>query len=427
MTRYCIIGAGAAGLASLKTLLEHGHAVDCFERGDQLGGHWNTDYDFLHLITSSRVTHFEGYPMPQEWPLFPSRDHVLEYLRRYAEDFDLERHITLGIEVTAVTPVASDGPTGSAGWEVTTSDGVVRTYDGVLVANGHLWDPRIPDVPGEFTGTQVHSGQYRNVDDITGRRVLVVGSGNSGCDLAVDAAQHGYDTQIVIRRGHYFQPKTYFGKPRSELTWMQEFSFEEQDLLARILIRVSKGTAAEYPGLPEPDHRTLAEGPPIVNELLLYWIQHGRISVRPGIERFEGTTVHFSDGTSGEFDTILWATGFHASLPFLDESLLRREDGVPLRVGAAVVPLDLDKLYLIGLIAPRGPQLPIYPTQAAIAARMIALHEAEPGGFRAIAGPLTAAQQPLSGIDMLPPRWVEEVQRTHMALDLLGAEVPSRV
>lgn len=420
MTRYCVIGAGPAGLAALKTLLDEEHEVDCFEKSDVIGGHWNHDYDALHLITSRDVTGYEGFPMPPEYPLFPHRDHMLDYFHRFADAFDLKGRITFNTAVESVVPGPTDGPVGSAGWQVTTSDGVTRNYDGVLVANGHLWDQKIPDIPGEFTGTQVHSGSYRNTEDIAGRRVLVVGSGNSGCDLAVDAAQQHFDTHIVIRRGHFFQPKTFFGRPRSELEFLAEFNPEEQDLIARLMMRLKVGTHENYLGMPEPDHATLAEGPPIVNDLLLYWIQHGRITVRPGIERFDDRTVHFADGTSDEFDTILWATGFHASLPFLDESLLTRSEGVPLRVGAAVVPLNLEKLYLIGMIGARGPQPPIYPIQARIAAVMIAMHEAAPDGFRPIAGPLTASQEHEWRIDILRHVWLEQVDRTHDALRLLS-------
>ncbi len=421
MTRYCIIGAGPAGLATLKTMRDSGHDVDCFEMSDTIGGHWNHDYDALHLITSRQVTGFEGFPMPEDWPLFPHRNQMLEYFHLFADAFDLKSYITFNTGVTSVEPLATDGPVGSAGWAVTTTDGLRREYDGVLVANGHLRDQKWPHIPGEFTGKQIHSGSYRNTADIEGKRVLVIGSGNSGCDVAVDAAQGYFDTHIVIRRGHHFQPKTFFGKPRSELGWMQEFSFEEQDLLSRLMMRVAIGEASDYPGMPIPDHRALADGPPVVNDLLLYWVQHGRITVRPGIERFQGKTVYFEDGSSSEFDTILWATGFHASLPFIDSDLLEFEDGVPLRVGGAVVPVGLEKLYLIGMIGARGPQPPIYPLQAELALRMIALHEAADGGFMPIAGPLTQAQEHEWRIDILRPLWLDQVQQTSVALQVLSA------
>lgn len=421
MTRYCIIGAGPAGLAALKTMRDSGHDVDCLEMSDTIGGHWNHDYDALHLITSRQVTGFEGFPMPEDWPLFPHRNQMLEYFHLFADAFDLKSHITFNTGVTSVEPLVTDGPVGSAGWAVTTTDGLRHEYDGVLVANGHLRDQKRPHIPGEFTGKQIHSGSYRNTEDIEGKRVLVIGSGNSGCDVAVDAAQGHFDTHIVIRRGHHFQPKTFFGKPRSELGWMQEFDFEEQDLLSRLMMRVAIGEASDYPGMPIPDHRALADGPPVVNDLLLYWVQHGRITVRPGIERFQGKTVYFEDGSSSEFDTILWATGFHASLPFIDSDLLEFKDGVPLRVGGAVVPVGLEKLYLIGMIGARGPQPPIYPLQAELALRMIALHEAAEGGFMPIAGPLTQAQEHEWRIDILRPLWLDQVQQTSVALQVLSA------
>jgi uncharacterized NAD(P)/FAD-binding protein YdhS len=114
----------------------------------------------------------------------------------------------------AVTPVPVNGPVGSAGWQITTSHGDEGVFDGVLVANGHLWSPKIPTVPGTFDGKTLHSVEYRNLSDIEGDRVLVVGAGNSGCDIAVDLAQHRLEVDVVMRKGIRFQPKTYFGVPR---------------------------------------------------------------------------------------------------------------------------------------------------------------------------------------------------------------------
>jgi len=427
MPRYCVIGAGPAGLASVKTLLDAGMDFDCFERRDAVGGHWNTDYDMLHLITSRNVTGYDGFPMPAHYPLFPSRAQMLEYINLYADAFGLRKHVTFGAGVDAVVPVPAEGPTGSAGWEVAVADGRVRRYDGVFVASGHLWDPKVPAFPGAYSGHQVHSGSYRNPrESVQGERVLVVGSGNSGCDIAVDNAQNYKQVDIVVRRGHYFQPKTFFGKPRAELPFMKEFTFDEQDLLSRLLIRIAVGTWEDYPGLPEPDHHMLKDGPPVVNELLLYWIRHGRIKVRPGIERLDGTTVHFTDGTRGEYDTIAWATGFHASLPFLDPGLLELQDGVPLRVAAAVLPLNLEKLYLIGLIAPRGAQPPVYPIQAELAVAMARLHAADPRGWTRVCGRFMETDEREWRIDILRPTWLEQVERTRGRLLQMALEARER-
>jgi NADPH-dependent 2,4-dienoyl-CoA reductase/sulfur reductase-like enzyme len=421
MTRYCIIGAGAAGISTLQQLRQAGYEADCYEKTDRVGGHWHTDYDALHLITSRDMTHFEDFPMPADYPHFPRRDQVREYLESYASHHGLYDVIRFDTAVVSVEPIASDGPVGSTGWTVTLDTGESIDYDGVLVANGHLWDQKTPAVAASFTGKQIHSGSYRNTDDIDGTRVLVVGAGNSGCDLAVDAAQHRYDVDIVIREGTYFQPKSYFGVPRQEVEWMGQFSPDEQDLISRLLARVVIGEAKDYPGMPVPKHRSLAEGSTVVNSLLLYWLQHGRIAVRPGIDRIAGNTVHFIDGTERDYDTILWATGFHASLPFLDDSLVERRFGAPLRFAGGVVPKGLEKLYYIGMAAPRGPQIPVYGVQAKLAIRMIALHEADAEGFAGVAAYLGGLQIEEHRIDIVRAIWNDQLVDTDRLLDAFAA------
>jgi hypothetical protein len=427
MANYCVIGAGAAGLSALDVLSARGHQVDCYEKSDRVAGHWNTDYDALHLITSRNMTTFEGFPMPQDYPHFPRRDQVRDYIASFATTRGHHQRISFNTEVLSVTPIDGRGAVGCAGWTVTTSTGA-GTYDGVLVANGHLWDPKIPDVPGHFTGKQIHSGVYRNTDDIQGRRVLVVGAGNSGCDLAVDVAQHRLDVDIVVRHGSYFQPKMYFGRPRQEVPFLAEFSPAEQDLIARLMARVSIGENADYPGLPVPPHRTLADGATVVNDLLLYWIHHGRITVKGhGVERFDGNTVHFADGTAKDYDTILWATGFHATLPFLDDQLVTRRNGRPLRYAGGIVPAGLEKLYYIGLTAPRGPQIPIYGVQTKIAERMMRLHQDAGSHGAGIATYFARLQQPDDRIDIPRDIWLEQIADTNRLLDALEAATEDRL
>lgn len=421
MSTYCVIGAGSAGLSAFDVLTSQGHQVDCYEKSDRVGGHWNTDYDALHLITSRNQTIFEGFPMPEEFPHFPRRDQIRDYIASFAKARGHHNTINFNTEVLSVTPVETDGPVGSAGWDVTTSNGSGR-YDGVLVANGHLWDPKIPSFPGTFAGKQIHSSGYKNVGDIEGNRVLVVGSGNSGCDLAVDVAQHRLEADILIRHGAYFQPKMYFGRPRSELGFMAEFAPEEQDLIARLLARVSVGENSDYPGLPVPKHRALADGPAVVNDLLLYWIHHGRVGViGHGIERFEGHTVHFSDGSSKEYDTILWATGFHPTLPFLDDTLVARRKNQPLKYAGGIIPQGLEKLYFIGLSAPRGPQIPIYGVQSKIVERMIRLHEEAGQAGADIAAYFARLQEADERIDIPRHIWNDQIADTERLLDAYTA------
>lgn len=420
MTRYCVIGAGAAGISALQQLRQAGYDVDCFEKSGRVGGHWHTDYEALHLITARDMTHFEDFPMPAHYPHFPRRDEVREYIESYARKHGHYDIIQFNTEVLAVTPVETGGAVGSAGWQVTTSNGT-GYYDGVIVANGHLWDKKVPSFPGDFAGKQLHSSEYNNVGDIDGNRVLVVGNGNSGCDLAVDVAQHRLEADIVIRDGVYFQPKTYFGKPRQQVEFLAGFNPAEQDLINRLLARVSIGEWNDYPGMPEPKHRTLAEGSTVVNDLLLYWVHHGRVGIVPGIERFEGNAVHFTNGTAKEYDTILWATGFHSSLPFLDSALVPRRAGAPLRYAGGILPQGLEKLYYVGMIAPRGPQIPIYGMQAKVVARMLALHEEAGDGGADLTAYLSGLQESEDRIDIVRDVWLEQMKDTERLLSAFEA------
>ena len=422
MTRYCVIGAGAAGVSALQQLREAGHEVECFEKSDRVGGHWHTDYDALHLITSRDMTHFEDFPMPADYPHFPRREQISSYIESYARHHGHYDAISFNTEIVSVAgEPAGEGPVGSAGWQVVTSRGDEGVFDGVLVANGHLWSPMIPRVPGTFSGKQLHSSEYHNVKDLQGTRVLVVGAGNSGCDLAVDVAQHRFEADVVMREGIQFQSKAYFGVPRAEVPFLAQFSPEDQDLISRLLAKVSIGEAKNYPGMPEPQAKTLADGPVTVNDLLMYWIHHGRIGIRPVIERFDGTTVHFTDGTSKDYDSILWATGFNVSLPFLAEDQITWRSGVPVRYAGGILPEGVEKLYFIGLIAPRGPQIPIYGEQAKLVNRMIALHnQAGPRGL-ALANYFATIQDPELRVDIVRTIWNAQMADTDRLLRALEA------
>jgi hypothetical protein len=397
--RYCIIGAGAAGLGALKVLLDEGFSVDCFERSDRVGGHWHTDYECLHLITPRDSSGFEGSPMPAAYPLFPSRDQMRDYILGFAADHSLGSHIAFNTEVTRARPLGD-------GWEVITADDGRYRYDAVIVANGHLWDPFVPKYPGRFEGRTLHSAEYRNAGDLEGDRVLVVGAGNSGCDLAVDAAQAGRETHVSVRQGLVFQPKTLFGRPRSELPLLGRLPIRLQERVTRALIDVSLGPPERY-RLPAPATRNLQRNRPVVNGQLMHFIHHGRVHVASGIERFDGRDVHFTDGTTRTFDTIVFATGFKVTLPFLDPALLEWADGVPLRVAGMTVPVGLERLYFVGLAAPRGPQLPVYSAQAKLIAKFLTADQPVAGRF----------ENPEARIDIPRHEWQRGMDRAHKRID----------
>jgi hypothetical protein len=179
-------------------------------------------------------------------------------------------------------------------------------------------------VPGEFTGPQVHSSEYDTVGDLSENQVLVVGAGNSSFDIDVDVAQHPLQIDVVMRKGRHFQAKAYFGVPRAQAPFLTQFSPDGQDLINRLLARVSIGESKNYPGMPMPEAATLA------------------------------------DGTARDYDSVVYATKFDVALPFLDDDLIAWSSGVPVRYTGGIPPSGAEKLYFIGLIAPRGPQIPVY-------------------------------------------------------------------
>jgi cation diffusion facilitator CzcD-associated flavoprotein CzcO len=416
MTRYCVIGAGAAGLSAINTLRAAGHDVAGYEKTKRVGGHWHTDYDALHLITSRDTTTFENFPMPADYPHFPRRDQVRAYLESYADAHGLRELIRFDTAVEDVLPLLAERRPGSAGWEVRTSRGDRERFDGVLIANGHLWDPKVPQVPGHFDGVQLHSSEYQNVGDLQGSRVLVVGAGNSGCDLAVDVAQHRLEVDVVMVQGIHFQPKSYFGVPRQQLDFLRQFTSAEQDFVNRMMSKLVLGDPSSY-GMPAPEAVSLADGAVTVNSLLMYWIQHGRVGVRPGIASYEANTVHFTDGSSADYDNILWATGFNVNLPFLADDVIPWERGVPLRRAGGILPEGVEQLYFIGLTAPRGPQIPIYGMQAKLVNRMINLHERGLLDRTGVAEQLERLQEADLRIDIVRDAWLAQMADTERLLD----------
>jgi glycine/D-amino acid oxidase-like deaminating enzyme len=381
--RVCIIGAGSSGITAAQVLDAKGIAFDCFEMGSDVGGNWrygndngvSSAYRSLHINTSRHAMEYAAYPMPEHLPDYPSHWQIAQYFDDFVDHFGLRDKITFRTEVVKVVP-AREG-----GYDVTVRrvDGrhepEHRHYDHVLVANGHHWDPRWPEpgFPGSetFPGTQLHAHYYRTPDVLEGKRVVVLGIGNSATDIAVESSRVAAETYLAMRRGAHILPKYMFGMPTDHLTDspLARGPLLLQKLGMRAMLRLSVGKVTDY-GLPRPDHQVL-EAHPTVSDDLLTRLGHGDIVVKPNLERFEGAKVFFTDGSAVEADVVVYCTGYKVSFPFLDESVVQADDN-HVDLYRRVVSVDHPGLYFIGLIQPLGAVMPLAEEQSHWVAELIA-------------------------------------------------------
>jgi dimethylaniline monooxygenase (N-oxide forming) len=362
----CIIGAGSSGITAAKSLKQKGIPFDCFEIGSDLGGMWRYEndngrsaaYRSLHIDTSRQSLSYPDFPVPDQYPDFLSHAEVLQYLEAYADQYDVRRHIRFNTRVEKVEPAGDDT------WRVTLHDGSHHRYRAVIVANGHLWDPRWAQFAGSFNGEQMHSHAYRTAAPFEGRRVLIVGIGNSAVDIAVDVCKSAQATFLSTRRSAWIMPKYIMGRPIDR--WLGFFAgrLHLPTAVARTIVKWTAyavtGDQARF-GIPRPKHPIWREHATLSQELIPY-CGHGWIKVRPNVARLDGDTVWFEDGSSERVDVIIHATGYHISFPFLSPSLFRIEDGRVNLYRRMVAP-DRPGLYFLGLVQPVGPTIPLVEVQ----------------------------------------------------------------
>ena len=371
-SKVCIVGAGSSGIVAAQVLAARGVEFDCFEKGSQIGGNWRYEndngmssaYRSLHINTSRRVMAFKSLPMPDHFPDYPDHFQMAAYFDEFADHFGLRERIAFRTEVLAVEPVGD-------GWEVTVEGPEgrqVNTYGAVVVANGHHWDPRWPEpaFPGSegFEGEQIHVHHYREPDVLPGKRVLVVGLGNSATDVAVEASRIADATFLSARRGAYVLPKYLNGKPIDEVSTplISKLPMAVQRFFSMRMLEMAAGDMTSY-GLPKPDHK-LFEAHPTVSSELLPRLGHGDIQVKPNIDRFSGgRRVRFADGSEEEIDLVVYCTGYKITFPFFrPEVLSARDNRLPLYRRVASV--ERPGLYFIGLLQPLGPIMPLAEAQS---------------------------------------------------------------
>ena len=372
--KVAIIGAGSSGISSCQVLSARGIEFDCFEIGSQVGGNWRYEndngmsaaYRSLHINTSRRTMAYASYPMPEDLPDYPNHFQIAQYFDDYVDHFGFRDRIRFRTEVTHVEP--ADGRWSVSWRDLESGDEGRDVYRAVIVANGHHWNPRWPEPPFEgqdlFEGEQIHVHSYKEPDVLRGKRVMVLGIGNSATDLAVESSRAADATFLAMRRGAWIVPKYVGGRPTDELApdlISRLPLFVQRFLLGRTLTKAT-GKPMDY-GLPEPDHK-LAEAHPTVSSDLLPRLGHGDITVKPNIARFAGgRTVEFVDGTSEELDMIIYCTGYKITFPFFDADLLDAPDNrIPLY--RRVVHPELKGLFFVGLLQPLGAIMPLAEAQS---------------------------------------------------------------
>ena len=375
--RVCVIGAGSSGITACQKLLERRVDFDCYEMSTETGGIWryqndsgrSAAYRSLHINTSRQMMAYAAYPMPDSYPDYPDHFQIAAYFDDFVDHFGFRDRIQFATEVISVKPV--DTTDGSTRWDVTVKprDGEERTetYTDVIVANGHHWNPRWPEpaFPGSdtFTGEQIHAHYYREPSELAGKRVLVLGIGNSATDISVESSRVAEATFLAMRRGAWIVPKYIAGVPTDRVTAgpLTRAPLFIQSFVLWLTLRLTVGKLTDY-GLPKPDHMPLHAHPTVSSDLITR-LGHGDITVKPNIDHFDGDNVVFEDGSSEKIDIVVYCTGYQITFPFLDDEILSSEDNeVPLY--RHVASIDHPGLFVVGLVQPLGAIMPLAEAQS---------------------------------------------------------------
>ncbi|MEI1278611.1 NAD(P)-binding domain-containing protein [Leptospira venezuelensis] len=350
---YCIVGAGPAGLSMARSLKLKGIPFHVIERYKDVGGIWDIEnpgspmYESAHFISSKYLSNYADYPMPEEYPDYPSNRQILAYHRAFAKEYDLYRHIKFNSSVQSIRQKGNK-------WLVTLTTGESGLYEGIICASGITWSPNIPKLEGEetFSGEVIHSVKYKDISSFRGKRVLVVGAGNSGCDIACDAGVAADQAFISVRRGYYFIPKHIFGMPADvfgdRAHWIPNW-FSQWVLGAILKLLVGDLTKI---GLPAPDHK-IFETHPIVNDQLLHNLRHGDVIAKGDISRLNGEFVEFKDGTKEKIDLVVLATGYEWAIPYMEEKYFEWKNGRP-ELYLTLFNRKYENLYALGYMETDG-------------------------------------------------------------------------
>ena len=330
--RIAVIGAGACGLCAAKFLRQAGLNVTILEIGTQIGGMWcyendnqrSSAYRTLHINTSRDVTRFHDLDFGPNVQFFPDHQDMHEYLVKYAEHFDIAKLIRYKTKVTNVSPLF-DPKTEAPLWKITFENGTSEVFDTVIAATGHLSVPmHVPMFQNNFKGEYLHAHYYREPEPYVGKRICIIGVGNSACDISGDVCATAKRCVLVARSGVLILPKLLFGMPFTDITRKIQRPWIPSSLrrrLTRLLTWLAHGSMTKLGFKPMESRAHVTSNGTIVTD-----IAYSRIAVKQGVERIEGQTIYFVDGTAEEFDTLITATGYLIDLPFISREIVPLEN-----------------------------------------------------------------------------------------------------
>ncbi len=329
MKPVLIIGAGPAGLAMAACLQQKDMPYVLWEKSEAPGDSWRRHYDRLHLHTVKEHSALPYLPFAEDVPRYPSRAQVVAYLEEYARHFGIEPHY--GEEAVSIRR-APDG-----GWEVRSRSGRVFRGPAVVLGTGLNRCPHRPALPGEeqFSGEILHSRSYKNPAPFRGKRVLVIGMGNTGAEIALDLCEQGVSTAISVRSAVNIVPRDFWGRSTQKTALkLARLPHWMVDGVGVLLRKVMVGNLEKYgirtPALPPSRQLRQTGKTPVIDIGTVAQIKAGRIEVLPGIRQVEADGVRFENGERRAFDVLLLATGYQPGL----DSLLGETEGLVDRHGA---------------------------------------------------------------------------------------------
>ena len=368
LPRTCVIGAGCSGIAAAKALHERGVPFDVYEASDRVGGNWvfrnvngmSAAYEGLHINTSRERMEYSDFPMPRDYPDYPHHAQIAAYFAAYVDHFGFGDRIRFSTTVQHAERMADQT------WEITTAGGAVERYDALVVANGHHWDPRMPepafDGHDSTSVEQLHAHGYTSEEQLRGRHVVVVGMGNSAMDIAVESSYVAASTHLSARSGVWVTPKYLLGRPTDQIRNDIRIPFRVRRWALEKLLLAQVGPMEKH-GLPKPDHR-FGESHPTVSGRILDRIGHGTVTPRPNVARLHEREVEFTDGTRVPCDVIVYCTGYKITFPFFDEELVSAPDN-HIELFRRVHHPDITNLFFVGLLQPLGAVMPLSEAQGA--------------------------------------------------------------